>query len=88
MDSFAYITQGLLVPRNPGLEDSIPLGLKNRAANAHENSNGTVYAAATGWRCVVKITSAGKVSTVLKSEQPWNPTCVFLREGDVTKAKI
>jgi len=47
-----------------------------------------VYTAATGWRCVVKITSAGKVSTVLKSEQPWNPTCVFLREGDVTKAKI
>ena len=46
-------------------------------------TDGMVYAAATGCRCVVKITSAGKVSTVLKSERPWNPTGVALREGDV-----
>lgn len=46
-------------------------------------TNGTVYAAATGCRCVVKITSAGMVSTVLKSERPWNPTGVALRDGDV-----
>ena len=62
------------------LEDSIPLGLKYRTANVNENSNGRAYAAATGCRCVV---SAGKVSTVLKSERPWNPTGVALREGDV-----
>jgi len=46
-------------------------------------TNGTVYAAATGCRCVVKITSAGKLSTVLKSDRPWNPTGVALRDGDV-----
>jgi hypothetical protein len=46
-------------------------------------ADGTVYAAATGCRCVVKITSAGKVGTVLKSERPWNPTGVALRAGDV-----
>ena len=34
-------------------------------------------------RCVVKITSADKVSTVFKSEQPRNPARVGLREGDV-----
>src|SRR6266566_6369164 len=44
-------------------------------------TNGTVYAAATGCRCVVKITSAGKVTTVLKSERPWNPTGVALRHA-------
>jgi len=30
---------------------------------------------------VVKITSAGKVTTVLKSERPWNPTGVALRHA-------
>jgi hypothetical protein len=29
------------------------------------------------------MTSADQVSTVLKSERPWNPTGVALREGDV-----
>jgi hypothetical protein len=69
------------VPRNPGLEDSIPLGLKNRIANVYENGTGTVYAAATGCRCKAKITSAGKVSTVLELERPWSPTGVAWREG-------
>jgi hypothetical protein len=46
-------------------------------------TNGTVYAAATGCRCVLKITGAGKAATVLKSERPWNPTGVALRDGDV-----
>ena len=44
---------------------------------------GTVYAAVTGCRCVVKITSDGKVETVLKSEQPWSPTGVAVRGKDV-----
>ena len=46
-------------------------------------TNGTVYAAATGCRCVVKIMSTGQVSTVLKSERPWNPTGVALHAGDI-----
>jgi sugar lactone lactonase YvrE len=46
-------------------------------------TNGTVFAAATGCRCVVTITSAGKVATLLKSERPWNPTGVALRGSDV-----
>jgi hypothetical protein len=45
--------------------------------------DGTVYAAVTGCRCVVKITSEGKVETVLKSEQPWSPTGVALRGNDL-----
>jgi hypothetical protein len=44
---------------------------------------GTVYAAVTGCRCVVKITPGGKVEAVLKSEQPWAPTGVTVRGQDV-----
>ena len=40
------------------------------------DSRGTVYAAATGCHCVVKITPGGKVETVLKAERPWSPTGV------------
>jgi hypothetical protein len=44
---------------------------------------GTVYAAVTGCRCVVKITPDGKVETVLKAEKPWTPTGVAVRGKDV-----
>jgi hypothetical protein len=37
---------------------------------------GTIYAAVTGCRCVVRITPDGKVETVLKAEKPWTPTGV------------
>lgn len=45
--------------------------------------DGTIYAAANGCHCVVKITPDGKVETVLKSEQPWSPTGVAVRGKDV-----
>jgi formylglycine-generating enzyme required for sulfatase activity len=44
---------------------------------------GTVYAAVTGCRCVVKITPEGKVETVLKAEKPWTPTGVAVRGKDI-----
>lgn len=47
------------------------------------DSDGTVYAAACGCRCVVKISPEGKVETVLKAERPWSPTGVAVRGGDV-----
>jgi hypothetical protein len=46
-------------------------------------SDGAVYVAATGCRCVVKISPGGKVETVLKAERPWSPTGVAVRGGDV-----
>jgi sugar lactone lactonase YvrE len=46
-------------------------------------TNGTVLAAATGCRRVVKITSTGHVSIALKSERPWNPTDVALHGSDL-----
>ena len=46
-------------------------------------TTGTVYAAVTGCRCVVKVTPEGKVETVLKAERPWTPTGVAVRGKDV-----
>jgi hypothetical protein len=45
------------------------------------DSHGTVYAAASGCRSVVKITTDGKVETALKSERPWSPTGIAV-QGD------
>ena len=45
------------------------------------DSRGTVYAAATGCRRVLKITADGKVETVLKAERPWSPTGITLQSG-------
>ncbi len=47
------------------------------------DSQGTVYAAASGCRGVVKITAAGKVETVLKAERPWSPTGVAVQGENV-----
>jgi sugar lactone lactonase YvrE len=47
------------------------------------DSRGTVYAAANGCHCVVKITPEGKVETVLKAERPWSPTGVAVFGDDV-----
>ena len=46
------------------------------------DGRGTVYAAATGCRCVVKIKADGQVETVLKAERPWSPTGVAF-QGEV-----
>jgi hypothetical protein len=42
-----------------------------------------MYGAVTGCRCVVKITSDGKMETILKAERPWAPTGVALHDGAV-----
>jgi hypothetical protein len=46
-------------------------------------SNGTVYAAVTGCRCVIKVTPKGKIETVLKAEKPWTPTGVAVQGKDI-----
>ena len=45
--------------------------------------DGTVYAAATGCRAVLKIARPPVVETVLKSERPWSPTAVALQKRDL-----
>jgi SMP-30/gluconolaconase/LRE-like protein len=47
------------------------------------DGRGTVYAAATGCRCVIRITPDGHVETALKAQAPWSPTGVALRGDDL-----
>lgn len=47
------------------------------------DSQGVVYVAATGSRSVLKITSQGEVSTILRAPSPWSPTGVALFRGEV-----
>jgi len=61
----------------PSLED--PPFLRGLAVDAR----GTVYAAATGCRCVIKVSHQGQVSTVLKAESPWAPCGVAAQGQDL-----
>jgi hypothetical protein len=54
-------------------------GLRGLAVDEH----GNVYAAASGCRCLLEITPAGQIHTILKSEGPWSPTGVALHDGNV-----
>lgn len=45
--------------------------------------DGTVYAAATSCRAVIRIGTRGDVRTVLKSERPWAPTGVAISGDDL-----
>jgi hypothetical protein len=47
------------------------------------DTDGTVYAAATGCHRVLKITRDGKVEIILKVERPWSPTGVAVHGGEV-----
>lgn len=47
------------------------------------DARSTVYAAATGCRAVVKITSDGHVSVILRAETPWSPTGIAVRGEEV-----
>ena len=47
------------------------------------DAQGTVYAAATGCRAVVKITANGQTTVALRAERPWSPTGVAISSDEV-----
>ena len=47
------------------------------------DSAGIIYVAVTGSRSVIKITSQGKVETILQEQSPWTPTGVAVFKGEV-----
>jgi hypothetical protein len=47
------------------------------------DKQGNVFIAATGSRCVVKVTANGEAKVVLRSEKPWSPTGVDVADGQV-----
>jgi hypothetical protein len=44
---------------------------------------GTVYVAASGCRCVIKITPRGHIEPAIKASAPWSPTGVALGGEDI-----
>ena len=46
-------------------------------------TDGTVYAAATGCRVVLKISPQGMYKTMLKPEKPWSPTSVAIHADEL-----
>jgi DNA-binding beta-propeller fold protein YncE len=47
------------------------------------NARGDIYVADTGDGRVLKITSKGKITTLLQTQSPWSPTAVALFGSDV-----
>src|SRR3989441_423205 len=47
------------------------------------DARGTIFAAATGCRAVVKITGDGQVSVILRAPAPWSPTGIAVRGEEV-----
>lgn len=63
----------------PGLKKGQSPYLTGLAAD----SNGAVYAAATGCRSVFKIAPDGKISTIHKTPAPWTPAGVAIAGGNI-----
>jgi sugar lactone lactonase YvrE len=47
------------------------------------DASGVMYVADTGDARVLKITPAGKITTLIETQSPWSPTAVALFSGDV-----
>jgi hypothetical protein len=73
----------VVTDRDKDCRESLPENQLPSLRGLAVDGRGTVYAAATGCRCVVKIKAAGKVETVLKAERPWSPTGVALQGGAI-----
>jgi hypothetical protein len=51
------------------------------------NARGDIFLAATGCRCVVKLSRDGKISTILKAEAPWSPSGLALKGEELYVAE-
>jgi sugar lactone lactonase YvrE len=63
----------------PNMPESQSPFLRGLAVDAR----GTVYAAATGCRAVLMVTSNGQMSVVLRAERPWSPTGIAVHGEEV-----
>ena len=68
-----------LLPAEQRHPEVRPQYCRGMAVDAENN----VYVAATGNRCVMKLSPSGEASTVLKCEKPWTPTGVDVSGGEV-----
>jgi hypothetical protein len=68
----------------PGCASDLPAELpKPHVRGLAVDTTGDVYAAAIGCRAVLRVTTAGRVTPVLRAEAPWSPSAVAVANGDV-----
>jgi sugar lactone lactonase YvrE len=64
-------------------ESSMPESPVTRLYGIAVDAQGTAFVADYGNRRVLKITSGGAISTVARAEQPWSPTGIALKDGNL-----
>jgi hypothetical protein len=75
--SFVPIDQ--IIPQDQRHHEAIPQYCRGLAVDNDNN----VYVAATGNRCVVKVSPAGESTVVLRCQKPWSPTAVAVQQGSL-----
>jgi hypothetical protein len=71
-----------LAPENPA-QSPPPVSPATRLLGIVVDAQGHVFAADNGNRRVLKVTPGGAISTVARAEQPWAPTGVALKDGNL-----
>lgn len=71
-----------VAPENP-THSPTPESQVTRLFGIAVDAQGNVFAADNGNRRVLKVTSGGTISTVARAEQPWAPTGVALKDGNL-----
>jgi sugar lactone lactonase YvrE len=82
MDGKMTMLAGNLAVENRA-ESSMPESPLTRLFGIAVDTQGTAFVADYGNRRILKVTSGGAVSTVMRAEPPWSPTGVALKDGDL-----
>jgi hypothetical protein len=86
--TFTTVKQPVIVPDcDRYLPPNTPPAFEPFLTGLAVDSRRNIFLAATGCRCVVKLSPDGQISTVLKAEPPWSPTAVVLHDEDVYVAE-
>ncbi len=68
----------------PGCPSDLPAELpKPHIRSLAVDTTGDVYAAAIGCRAVLRISATGRITPVLRAENPWSPSAVAVANGDL-----
>jgi sugar lactone lactonase YvrE len=82
MDGRLTMLAGNIAVENPA-QSAMPESSVTRLFGIAVDAQGTAFVADYGNRRVLKISSGGAVSTVARAEQPWSPTGIALKDGNL-----
>jgi len=86
--TFKIVKQPVVAPcSDPYLPPNTPPSHEPFLTGLIVSPRGDIFLAATGCRCVLKLDSERRVSSVLKAESPWSPTGLALHGEDLYVAE-